>query len=1098
MLQAIRVLFLLITLAMSAPAAAFVQQQLWSFHQSHARQNNDEAALHALVQDFFAAYTQKTLEPFLALWNTKSPELQSRRLSMPRLFAEHAKIELKSLQIDEVSFDGDKATVRYELELIAIEAATNKPAAGFERSSRILQSVKEDGKWMVWRDSSVEEDLALRLIDAETKQDREALMNAEKDLVTLKLRRALITQARQQSSVSNYPRALTIFRIAKAVAERIGDKEGNADVLLGFAQVQMDQGDFTAALENFQSASTQYEEVGNKEYVAFALNQIGNIHRRQGDYERALQYTEKSLAVAEANGLRDVTLSTLMSLGNVYYALGNFDRALEAYEKVLPLFETLNRKTGISYALTNIGNIHYVYGDYGGALDRYQKSLAIEESMGDTSGIASSFANIGFVHRQQRNYDVALEFYQKSLNIREALGDKAGIANTLNYIANVHYRQGHHNKALEFFNTSLELKQSLGDKAGIVSSLYGIGQFHHSQNDEGRALDFYQKSLALAESTGSKQWIATVLIGIAESRCSQGSYEKALEAADRAAALAREIANREMLWDSLTVAGKAHRALNRVGEARRAFDEAINTIEDLRAQVGGSEQGRQRFFENKVAPYQEMVELLIAQNRSAEAFAYAERTKARALVDVLTGGSFNITKSMSSEEREQEQKLKTELTSVNSQISGEMRRAQPDSSRISALNVRLSEARLKYEAFQTGLYAVHPELRARRGDARTATASEAADLLPDANAALLQYVVTENKTYLFVVSKAKNANSAAVTLNTYSLSIKRKDLADNVAKFHQQLAKRDMGFRSSATQLYDLLLSPARADLQGKSAVVIAPDGVLWELPFQALATPQGRYVLEDYAISYIPSASVLREMVKLRKNESGRTNGRRILLAFGNATPEKQTVERVKTVHRDEKLDPLPEAEREVKTLAELYGDEHSRVYVGAEAREDRLKAEAGTFRVLHLATHGILNDASPMYSQIVLAQGPQPANEDGLLEAWEIMKLDLNADLVVLSACETGRGRVGAGEGLIGLAWALFVAGSPTSIVSQWKVDSKSTTELMIDFHRNLRAGLRNSASNMTKARALREAAMKLLRTNDYRHPFYWAGFVIIGNPG
>jgi CHAT domain-containing protein/Tfp pilus assembly protein PilF len=1091
MLQSLPGLFLLVTLAIPLTLAS-AQQPTWRLHDALLLQN-DEAVLQVLLNDLFSAYSRKDLELFLSLWSKKSPELESRKISMPELFAEHEKLEVRNLQISKIIVEGEKATVSYDVEVTAIEAR-KKPPGSFEKSSRILHSIKEDGRWKAWRDGSLEEDLAWRLIEAKTDQERVALMSAEKDLLTSKLSKALIIQARRELYQSSYPQALVIFRVAQEVADQIGDKEGIADVLLGFAQVDAGQGNFPKALENFQAALTKYEEVENKESVAFALEQIGSVYRRLGDHALALDYTQKSLSVAEANGLTDASLSTLMALGNIYYSLGDFNRALDAYQKVLPRFEKLNRKMGISYALSNIGNIHYIQGDYAGALDHYQKSLAIDESVGDKSGIASSLANIGFVHRQQGNYDVALDFYQRSLNLRESLGDKAGIANTLNYIANVRFRQGHYNNALEFFTKSLELKQSLGDKAGIVSSLYGIGQFHHSQGDYARAIDFYQKSLTLSEAMGSTHWITIELIAIADSRCSQGNYEKALEAADRATILARDIGSPEMLWDARTVAGRAHRRLNRLSQSREAFDEAINTIEALRAQVAGSEQGRQLFFENKVAPYHEMVELLLAQDKKAEALAYAERAKARALVDVLSSGRINITKAMTSQEQEQERRLQMELASLNSQLSRERRRSQPDKVRISDLNARLGKARLQYEAFQSTLYAVHPELRTRRAEGQAATALEAAQLLPS-DAALLEYLVTEERTYLFVVSKGKNASGEAATLSTYPLAIKQKDLAKEVSKFHDQLASRDISFRDSATKLFDLLLKPALSDLQAKTALVISPDSVLWDLPFQSLVTTDRRYVLEGYAISYSPSATALREMLKLSKSREDVTRRSGGLLAFGNATPEGRILEKITAVNRDERLEPLPEAEREVKTIAQLYGDVQSKMYIRTEAREDRLKAEAGDFRVLHLATHGIMNDASPMYSHIVLAQGPANSNEDGLLEAWEIMKLDLNADLVVLSACETGRGRIGAGEGLIGLAWALFVAGTPTSVVSQWKVESKSTTELMINFHRYLRTGLQVPALKMRKAKALREAALKLLRTNEYRHPFYWAGFVLIG---
>jgi CHAT domain-containing protein len=155
-------------------------------------------------------------------------------------------------------------------------------------------------------------------------------------------------------------------------------------------------------------------------------------------------------------------------------------------------------------------------------------------------------------------------------------------------------------------------------------------------------------------------------------------------------------------------------------------------------------------------------------------------------------------------------------------------------------------------------------------------------------------------------------------------------------------------------------------------------------------------------------------------------------------------------------------------------------------------VKKEAGQAAILHFATHGILNDASPMYSHLALAQGD--TNEDGLLEAWELMRLDLKADFVVLSACETARGRFGASEGVIGLTWALFVAGVPSTVVSQWKVESASARDLMLDFHRQLRAPA-SAKAKMTRAEALRRAALKVMKNPETSHPFYWAGFVLVG---
>ncbi|MEO6725923.1 MAG: CHAT domain-containing protein, partial [Blastocatellia bacterium] len=299
------------------------------------------------------------------------------------------------------------------------------------------------------------------------------------------------------------------------------------------------------------------------------------------------------------------------------------------------------------------------------------------------------------------------------------------------------------------------------------------------------------------------------------------------------------------------------------------------------------------------------------------------------------------------------------------------------------------------------------------------------------------------------------------------------------------------------------------AQLRGKTNLVIVPDDKLWEMPFQALLNPDNRYVMENSTVSYAPSLTVLREMTKARQRrgaEASATN----LLAFGNPALGKQTAARSALVLRDEKLDPLPEAEAEVKGLGQLYGAARSKIYIGAEAREDRAKTEAGNFRVLHFATHGILNNAAPMYSHLVLTQGgattgteagtpdgtPDSTEDDGLLEAWELMQMDLKADLAVLSACETARGRFGAGEGVIGLTWALFVAGVPTTVVSQWKVEAASTRDLMLSFHRALQTPAAANKTRPTKAGALRQASLKLMKSAGTSHPFYWAGFVLIGD--
>jgi CHAT domain-containing protein len=314
-----------------------------------------------------------------------------------------------------------------------------------------------------------------------------------------------------------------------------------------------------------------------------------------------------------------------------------------------------------------------------------------------------------------------------------------------------------------------------------------------------------------------------------------------------------------------------------------------------------------------------------------------------------------------------------------------------------------------------------------------------------------------------------------------NLPINVDELCQKVNKFHSMLAERHPNHRALSRELYQLLIEPIAKELQNIRTVCIVPDSFLWTLPFQALTTKHRNYLIEQYALYYAPSLSVLHEM-----NDRSRqtiTNGS--LIAFGNPV-----------IGRDEKLNqdlcPLPEAETEVAEVAAAGRFKGKKVFVGREADEKTFKALAPAYTTIHLATHGVLDNRDPLYSHLLLTKTEGDVENDGSLEAREIMNMQLNADLAVLSACETGNGRISPGEGVIGMSWAFFVAGTRSMVVSQWRVNSTSTSQLMKSFYQ----ALANQPHHRDKSQALREASGRLLRDPRYRHPFYWAGFVFVGS--
>lgn len=339
---------------------------------------------------------------------------------------------------------------------------------------------------------------------------------------------------------------------------------------------------------------------------------------------------------------------------------------------------------------------------------------------------------------------------------------------------------------------------------------------------------------------------------------------------------------------------------------------------------------------------------------------------------------------------------------------------------------------------------------------------------------LVEYFVTEDKTYAFVIAEG--------TITVREIDVDRETLAKQAESFRALLADRRPDFRKSARSLHQTLVAPIADLVSKRRSWILVPDGPLWNLPFQALLDARGTYLAEQAAIVYAPSIAAWMEMSGTPHATS--TTGRRELLAFGNpTTPAAAGVEGSRGT-----LAPLPEAEAEVRSAARFYGA-GSAVYVRSEATEERFKAEAPRYRVLHVAGHGILNDTSPMHSYLLLAPG-DGKTEDGYLEAGELMQMDLGAELVVLSACDTARGKYAAGEGIIGFSWALFAARCRTQVVSQWKVDSAATRVLMRDFHKHVRTDRTQAAS------ALQKTIVSMLKTKQYRHPFYWAGFVVLGD--
>src|SRR5262245_15192171 len=819
----------------------------------------DETALCALAEAFFHAWAAKDLEGFLSLWCEKSTELEARRKSAEELFAGGEKIELRNLTIRAVKVEGDNARVRVETDARMTVAGTGKEKAEYGKTLRTLECVKEESHWKVRGEASTYDEIAAALAAAKSDQERAALLAEEKEFATAELARALIDQGNRFYSQGEHTQAMAILRLAQSVAEKIGARAEIARATHSIGNVHMSQGDYAQALERYRQGMAIYEALDDKAGIAGVLNNFGRVHGLQGDYPQALDYFKKSLAIQEALGNQAGVATALNGIGVAHDSQGDHAQGLEYYQRSLKISEEIRDEVGISRSLNNIGLAECLLGDYARALEYFQRSLLIAESLGDKTAIPGRLVNIGLIHDRQGSYEQALEYYRKSLALFESFGDKSGIERALNNIGGVKTEQGSYPQALECYQKSLALRESMGDQYGVAEAIFNIGIVRNRQGDYAQALESFQKSLAMYEALGLKDNLAGTLKSIGKTYGLQENYVKSLEYAERAATVARSIGDSETLWETLTAAHSAYRQLNRPVEARRALEEAITTIETLRYQVAGGAETQQRFFQSKVSPYHAMIELLMGEGRPTDALTFAEHAKARAPLDVLKTGRIDSAKAMTGQEQEQESKLRSELVSLNTQVTRASQQESPNQSRLDELISLREKARLKYEAFQISLYAAHPELKVDRGEASIIKMEELASLLPDATSALLEYVVTDEATYLFVVTKPQR--QAAAETRVFTIPIKQTDLAKQIESFRRRLAERNLGVRAPAHKLYDLLLKPAQSLLSGKSSLVIVPDDRLWELPFQALLDERDRYLIERSAVSYAPSLTVLREM---------------------------------------------------------------------------------------------------------------------------------------------------------------------------------------------------------------------------------------------
>jgi len=822
----------------------------------------------------------------------------------------------------------------------------------------------------------------------------------------------------------DYSKSLQMYTTTCGVASVIGDKAGMAKCTFNIGLCQSKMSRIDEALATLRKALELYQANGDHLGAAAALNSISIALHRTGELQTSVEYSLQAIAESEKAGNEVSVAQANTNLGNTYKDLGNLRGAVQCLQKALETTRKLHMDRQSAWIMNNLGGVYYQQNDAELALSYHLQSLAIKEKQKDSdpADLASSTMNVGLDYQSLANFPKAAAAYDRVMELTTP-------------------------------TTAPGLR---------AITLFNYGELRRRQNQLAQAKEKLTAAMKEAERLSDRSTASQARITLGEIAFDEGHFEEALKLGEPALEFGRQAAEVTAITRADELVGATLHALGRDAEAEAAFLESIRLTEEQRYQLPGDQRSNVNFMSERISIYLRMAELEISRGKTAAALAWVERSKARALLDVLSSGRSDITKAMTEDERRQETGINRRISRLNEQILQETQRETPDHKRLNDLAVQLEKARNEQRSFEIALYSEHPQLKVQRVDFEPASPGDLIAGLPDPNTALLEYtLIGDQYFYLFVITRGAGS-LAEPQLRLYKLPVAKDALERDVKRFREQVATRDLDYRKLALSLYRDLIAPAAEQLRDKSTLVIAPDSVLWQLPFQALESSTDHYLLQDRVVFYTPSFSVLHEMQKLHESRK-------------LAQPSLLAVEAAQ----------LPSSQREVDGLRQVYGPEKIKIFQAADADEDRIKREAPNYQVLHLAAHGVFENRNPMNSYLVLAKAGKP--ESGVLEARTMMDLDLRADMVVLSGCETGRGNSGTGEGLLGMSWALFIAGSPTTVASQWKVESDSTSELMVDFHRNLH--------RVTKAKALQEAALEVMKKPEYRHPFYWSGFVLMG---
>jgi CHAT domain-containing protein/Tfp pilus assembly protein PilF len=905
------------------------------------------------------------------------------------------------------------------------------------------------------------------------------------------------------------------------------------------------------AIGKFEDAIPRWRALGDIGQEFNSLMFLGEVYFNLSEYQNALETYEQTLPLLKKG---DRTLIypvwTYNNFGRTYEMLGEPDRALRYFELALREAEQAKLPRDTAIALTSLGAVHLSQGEKQKAFDYLSQARPYwQKAFGegpDISGDARVVLRFGELYASLGENEKALDYFRQAAGVWRSTSDPVWLVRALNGLGRTQHAGGDFKGALETFSEALQVSLASGSKENEAAALGNLGYVYFSLGDYTRALDYLQRALALMEAIGNHSGRALTLTRMGRVYYTLGDRQKALSFYTQALPSSEGAGDREGEAETRFRRAHVYRDMGDLTAARQDIERALELVEYVRTSFAGQEM-RASYLATVRSYYEFYIDLLMLSHRrdpsagfEAVALSASERARARGLLEMLAEAGLDIHEGVDPKLVEHEH-LVAQRLAAKAEFQTRLLNGSPTTEQEAAADREVNALADEYRQVRAQLRESSPRYAALT-QPQPLTVEELRRQVLDADTVLLEYALGEERSFLWVVTTdsiesyelPRRAEIDLMARRVYDMlsapagagKIKTAD-----EKLAQQL-KEDTDLTTAVT-LSRTLLGPA-AERLGKKRLLVVAEGTLQYLPFSALPDPAAKTgrggtlppavatyqpLILKHEVVMLPSASSL-AVLRREVARHGPAPKAVAVLADPVFGPDDPRVSHGTARHRlednlpegsratlsgvtfdlslrdsgvaaSETIPRLPSTRREALAIATFVPASQRLLALDFKAsRTAALNPELGRYRIIHFATHGLLDTGRPELSGIILSLVDEAGRkQDGFLRVHEIYNLRLPADLVVLSACQTALGRDVRGEGLLGMTRGFMYAGASRVVSSLWKVDSAATAELMTRFYRKM------LFEGQTPSAALRAAQISMLKGRRWRAPYYWAAFTLQG---